>query len=92
MKYKKYKKMNNQTKQDYIKSEFSKNQNKNFKFHKIRMNNNGDIKINNIIRFFVIIIAFNIVFFFIYYIFIIFKNQKIISRKSKENLILILYY
>lgn len=49
------------------------------------MNNYDKIKINNIIRFFVIIIALNIVF-----LFIIFKTQKITLRKSKENFILIL--
>jgi hypothetical protein len=69
--------MNNQTKQDYIKS---KNQNKNFIFHKIRKKNNGDIKINNTIRFFVIIIAFNTVFY-IYY----FQKSKNYFKKIKRK-------
>ena len=77
----KHKKMNNQTKKNYIKSEFPKNENKNFKFHKIRMNNNGDIKINNIIRFFVIIIALNIIFF-IYY----FQKSKNYFQKIKRKI------
>ena len=59
--------MNNQTKKDYIKSRTPRNENKNFKFHKIRMNNNGDIKINNIIKFFVILIAVNTVSFIYYF-------------------------
>ena len=59
--------MNNQTKKDYIKLRTPKKENKNFKFHKIRMNNNGDIKINNMIKFFVILIALNTVFFIYYF-------------------------